>query len=195
MSSAIALLVALQFSAMSAPSAPMQQGRLIDRRIPVARVVLGRAAAPPALPSGHVDYSDWYYRRLDVHRWGSYAMLPLFIAQYVAGSQLEGGGEDNWAEDVHPMLAGGVAVLFASNTVTGAWNLWEGRKDPTDRKRRFLHAGLLLLADAGFVATGILADQAEDGGSGAGTHRAVAIASMSVATIGWAIMLDTFRPD
>jgi hypothetical protein len=142
-----------------------------------------------------VDYSEWYYRRLDIHRWGSYAMLPLFVAQYVAGSQLESGGEDNWAEDVHPMLAGGVAALFASNTVTGVWNLWEGRKDPTDRKRRFLHAGLMLLADAGFVATGILADEAEDDGSGAGAHKTVAIASMSLATLSWAIMLDTFRPN
>jgi hypothetical protein len=141
-----------------------------------------------------VDHSDWYDRRLDIHRWGSYVMLPLFIAQYVAGSQLESGGADNWAEDMHPMLAGGVAALFASNTVTGVWNLWEGRTDPNDRKRA-LHAGLLLLADAGFVATGILADQAEDGGDGAGTHRTVAIASMTVATIGWAIMLDTLRPD
>jgi hypothetical protein len=194
-SSAIALLVALQFSAMSVPSAPIQPSRLVDRRIPVAQLPLRHAAESPTLPHGRVDYSEWYYRRLDIHRWGSYAMLPLFIAQYVAGSQLESGGEDNWAEDVHPMLAGGVAALFATNTVTGVWNLWDGRKDPTDRKRRFLHAGLMLLADAGFVATGILADEAEDNGSGVGAHKTVAIASMSLATLSWAIMLDTFRPD
>jgi hypothetical protein len=193
-SSAIALLVALQFSAMSVPSAPVQPTRLIDRRLSVEQLALGNAAVAPPLAHGRVDYSEWYYRRLDIHRWGSYAMLPLFIAQYVAGSQLESGGEDNWAEDVHPMLAGGVAALFASNTVTGVWNLWEGRQDPADRKRRFLHAGLMLLADAGFVATGILADEAEDNG-GAGAHKTVAIASMSLATLSWAIMLDTFRPN
>lgn len=195
MSSAIALLVVLQLSAMSAPSAPVLQDRLIDRRLTVAELPLRSEAAALPVTRGRVDYSEWYYRRLDIHRWGSYAMLPLFIAQYAAGTQLEKGGEDNWAEDVHPLLAGGVAVLFASNTVTGVWNLWEGRQDPNDRKRRFLHAGLMLLADAGFVATGILADQAEDNGSGAGTHKTVAIASMSVATLSWAIMLDAFRPD
>jgi hypothetical protein len=194
-SSAIALLVALQFSAMSVPSAPVQPTRLIDRRLSVEQIALRSDAGTPALPHGRVDYSEWYYRRLDIHRWGSYAMLPLFITQYVAGSQLESGGEDNWAEDVHPMLAGGVAALFATNTVTGVWNLWEGRQDPTDRKRRFLHAGLMLLADAGFVATGILADEAEDDGGGAGAHKTVAIASMSLATLSWAIMLDTFRPN
>ena len=195
MSPAIALLVALQFSAMSVPSAPIQPSRLVDRRIPVAQLPLSHATEAPTFAHGRVDYSEWYYRRLDIHRWGSYAMLPLFIAQYVAGSQLESGGEDNWAEDVHPMLAGGVAALFASNTVTGVWNLWDGRQDPTDRTRRFLHAGLMLLADAGFVATGILADAAEDDGSGAGAHKTVAIASMTLATLSWAIMLDTFRPD
>lgn len=194
MSSTIALLVALQLTAMSAPSAPVLPPRLVDLRMPVAQVEFRGDAQVLTPRHATVDYSAWYYRRLDIHRWGSYAMLPLFVAQYVAGTKLEDGGADNWAEDVHPLLAGGVAALFATNTVTGVWNLWEGREDPNDRTRRFVHAGLMLLADAGFVATGILADQAEDGG-GAGTHKAVAIASMSVATLSWAIMLDVFRPD
>lgn len=194
MSSAIALLVALQLTAMTAPSAPVQPSRLVDRRLPVVQLERSRLGNAPTPVHAGVDYSEWYYRRLDIHRWGSYAMLPLFIAQYAAGTQLERGGEDNWAEDVHPMLAGGVAALFASNTVTGVWNLWEGREDPNDRKRRFLHAGLMLLADAGFVATGILAHEAEDGG-GAGAHKTAALASISVATLSWAIMLDVFRPD
>ncbi len=195
MSSTIALLVALQLTAMSAPSAPILPSRLVDLRMPVAQIAILGESELHAPRHATVDYSAWYYRRLDIHRWGSYAMLPLFVAQYVAGTKLESGGEDNWAEDVHPLLAGGVAALFASNTVTGVWNLWEGRQDPNDRKRRFLHAGLMLLADAGFVATGILADQAEDGGGGVGAHKTVAIASMSVATLSWAIMLDAFRPD
>lgn len=148
-----------------------------------------------APPTQNVEYSDWYYRRLDVHRYGSYVMLPLFLAQVYAGTQLERGGEDNWAADAHPLLAGGVAVLFASNTVTGVWNLWEGRTDPADRTARFLHAGLMLLADAGFVATGILADAAEDRPGGAGAHKTVALSSMAVATLGYVIMLDVFRPD
>ena len=35
----------------------------------------------------------------------------------------------------------------------------------------------------------------EDDGSGAGAHKTVALASMTVATLSWAIMLDVFRPD
>lgn len=216
MSSSIALLVALQLTGMTASStlpngcapsaeacaisrvvvtAPVQARHLSERRLELPRIEMASGLRPQADVSKSVDYSDWYYRRLDIHRWGSYAMVPLFIAQYVVGTKLESGDDSDWAEDVHPMLAGGVAALFASNSVTGVWNLWEGRKDPNDRTRRFLHAGLMLLADAGFVATGILADEAEDDGGGAGAHKTVAIASMTVATLGWAIMLDIFRPD
>lgn len=200
MLSPLALGLALQLAASPPPlpEAPRRQPLLADLAAPALQLAPRaptRRTPAPGAPAQDVEYSDWYYRRLDVHRYGSYVMLLLFLAQYYAGTQLEQGGEDNWAEDAHPLLAGGVAVLFASNTVTGVWNLWEGRKDPNDRKRRFLHAGLMLLADAGFVATGILADEAEDRPGGAGAHKTVALSSMAVATLGYAIMLDVFRPD
>lgn len=216
MSTALAIVAAIQFTGLVAASAlepvsgpsgvglqparvavgaPLLGERLNDRRLAPPPLVANAGMPMPDAPGSAVEYSEWYYRRLDIHRWGSYAMLPLFAAQYIAGTNLESGGHDDWAEELHPMLAGGVAALFASNTVTGVWNLWEGRKDPKDRTRRFLHAGLMLLADAGFVATGILADEAEDHGGGAGAHKTVALASMTAATLSWAIMLDVFRPD
>lgn len=180
------LLLSLPLTAPPSPApaampAPTTAVRLVD-----ARLSTHLAVSPP------VQYSDWYYRRLDVHRFGSYAMLPLFVAQFVAGTQLAKDEESDWAEDAHPMLAAGVGVLFASNTITGVWNLWEGRADPRDRKRRFAHATLMMLADAGFLATAMLGDELEDGAN-PGTHRAVAISSMAVATIGWSLMLDVFR--
>lgn len=191
MSPLLALAVALQL----APLDPVHtsdgvQGPVAPRRI--ADLRLPPAAQQPAAPPQPVRYSEWYYRRLDIHRWGSYAMLPLFVAQYWAGSQLVHETGNDWAEDAHPVLALGVAALFTSNSVTGVWNLWEGRLDPRDRKRRVAHATLMLLADAGFVATGILADEAEDG-SGGGAHRTMALSSMGVATAGWLVMLDVFR--
>lgn len=206
MSPLLALLLTMQLSAMSplapmsppapmAPMAPVQKSRLVDLRIPTVETRPRQVETESRPKQSGVEYSQWYYRRLDLHRWGSYAMLPLFVAQYVAGSQLERGEDDDWAEEIHPTLAGGVAALFAANTVTGIWNLWEGRADPKDRQRRVLHAGLMLLANAGFVATGLLADQAEDDGNGAGAHKTVAMASMGVATVSWAIMLDLFRPN
>jgi hypothetical protein len=181
MSSVIAVLAAFQLA-----SAPMSD----------ARITPPLPAATSVSPTPAPELSDWYYRRLTIHRYASYTMLPLFVAQYVAGTQLIEGSGDGWAEDAHPMLALGVGALFATNSVTGVWNLWEGRKDPNDRKRRIAHATLMLLADAGFVATGLLGDELEDTGvSGRNTHRAVAIASMATATVGYALMLDIFRRD
>lgn len=159
-----------------------------------------RARAPRgAVPADTViEYSKAYYQRLTIHRWASYTILPLFAAQYYVGSQLySGSGDGN--KDVHEMLAAGVAGLFAVNTATGLWNLYDMRADPNGRARRITHVTLMLLADAGFVATGLLADESEDGGGGAGngasTHRTVAISSMAVSTIGWLIMTDLFRKD
>lgn len=181
MSSVIAVLAAFQLA-----SAPMSDARISPPRPAVASV------SPAPAP----QLSDWYYRRLTIHRYASYTMLPLFVAQYVAGTQLVNGSGEGWAADAHPILALGVGALFATNSVTGVWNLWEGRKDPNDRKRRFAHATLMLLADAGFVATGILGSELEDVGvSGRSTHRAVAITSMATATLGYALMLDIFRRD
>lgn len=165
--------------------------------LPAPRVTARAATAAAAPRDTIIEYDQAYYTRLTIHRWGSYAMLPLFAAQYYAGTKLisQGGEGDDWAEDAHPMLAAGVAGLFAVNTVTGLWNLWEMRRDPNGQGRRFTHVTLMLLADAGFVATGILADQAEDRADGANTHRAVAVGSMAVSTVGWLLMTDLFRKD
>jgi len=159
----------------------------------------------PALPAGMtllpaprdtvIEYSAAYYRRLDIHRWGSYAMLPLFAFQYAAGRELfdKSSTAPAWAREGHGIAATGVAALFGVNTVTGVWNLYEGWNDPQEHGRKVFHAAMMMLADAGFVATGILADEAEDSSSNRELHRTVALTSIGVATIGWASMLDIFR--
>src|SRR4051812_16069705 len=35
-----------------------------------------------------VEVSDWYARRLTIHRYVSYSVLPVFAFQYAAGTQL-----------------------------------------------------------------------------------------------------------
>lgn len=141
--------------------------------------------------------SDWYYRRLKVHRVTSYAMLPLFALQYAAGAELFDKGEEaaDWAQDWHGVGAAAIAGVFAVNVATGVPNLIEIWNEPRDRKRRLFHASAMLVAAAGFTATGIIADEAEDGPSGRRLHRNVAISSMGVATIGYLSMLDLFRED
>ena len=144
-----------------------------------------------------VEVSEWYERRLRIHRYGAYATIPLFVFQAAAGNELfqKGSGAAGWARNGHQAGATALATVFSINTVTGLWNLYESRHDPAGRKLRTAHTLLLLAADAGFVATGALAGDASENeseggspGGGARTHRNVALASMGVATVGTAIM-------
>jgi hypothetical protein len=167
---------------------------------PAGLSVTAETPAPDTLPGGRpraIEYSDGYYTRLHIHRIASYLTIPLFAAQYAAGQALVGKDRrsaPSWARDLHGPLAGAVAGLFGVNTVTGVWNLWEGRKDPNGRTRRWVHGLSMIAADAGFVITGATAPHREEGTtsfrtSGSGTHQAVAIASMSVALSSYLMML------
>ena len=134
--------------------------------------------------------------RLKIHKYASYATLPLFVAQYAVGQKLYDGTGSDSTRTVHGVLAASTAALFAVNTVTGVWNFSEGRKDPNHRTKRTIHGVLMLVADAGFVATGLMTpDNEHEGGSegssgtSASTHRAVAISSMGVATVAYLMML------
>ena len=162
---------------------------------------LDGGAAPDAAPADTTparprafEYSDAYGTRLTIHRIASYAMLPLFIASYASGEQLvkNGRAAPAWARDIHRPAATGTAILFGVNTITGGWNLLEARKDPDGRTRRTLHGLLMLAADAGFAATGIIAQDASQNASRRNLHRTVALSSMGVSLFSYAIMLPIF---
>lgn len=139
-----------------------------------------------------IEYSEWYGRRVAIHKTLSWAMLPLFAVSYYTGDQLAEKGEEgvsNTVRSLHPLAAGGAAAVFGVNTVTGLWNLWDARHDPADRKRRYLHSALFLLADAGFAYAGSLGEEAGDNGATRRRHRNIAIGSMGVSTAGWLVML------
>lgn len=140
-------------------------------------------------PVKAIDYGDLYYKRLAVHRAGSYAILPLFAVQYWLGSKLIEGGAESWVRPTHRAVAATVGGVFAVNTVTGVWNLIDSRKDPYHRSQRFIHAALMLGADAGFAYTGLVASKrASDLAAGAERHRNFALASIGVATTGTVLM-------
>ncbi len=139
-----------------------------------------------------IEYSDGYYTRLTIHKYASYATLPLFALQWWSGEQLlENNEKDSFAGSIHGPVAASIFVLFGVNTVTGLWNLYASRKDPNGRTRRTVHSLLMLAADAGFVWTGALAPGEDEGGpsSRADRHRTVAITSGSVALAGYLMML------
>jgi hypothetical protein len=142
-----------------------------------------------------IEYSDFYYTRLEIHRIASYATAPLFVAEYFLGTKLYNNPPGpKSTQEWHRGVALGVAGLFAVNTVTGAWNLWDSRHDPAGRTRRWLHSALMFAADAGFVATGATAPSPRrlllSGATvNKNTHRTIAIASMGTALASYVMML------
>ena len=150
-------------------------------------------AAAPQRPRA-IEYSDFYYTRLAIHKVASYATVPLFVAEYLLGQKLYSNPPGSQATlQWHQAAALGVAGLFGVNTVTGAWNLWDSRKDPAGRARRYIHAALMLAADAGFVAVGATAPSPRRLRLGEpvdlGVHRRLAILSMGTALASYAMML------
>ena len=172
------------------PDAPLASMRALRPMLSTAVTAMpdtGARKRPRA-----IEYSEWYGRRLAIHKTLSWAMLPLFAVSYYTGSQLAEKGKEGVSATVrslHPVAAGGAAVVFGVNTVTGVWNLWDARRDPADRKRRYLHAALFMLADAGFAYAGSLGQNAGEDRDTRSRHRTVAISSMGVSTAGWLVML------
>jgi hypothetical protein len=155
---------------------------------------------PPPAPRPRpmaFEYSDGYRTRLKIHKYASFATLPLFVAQFAVGQKLYNGTGSDSTRSAHGALAATTAVLFGVNTVTGVWNLSEGRKDPNHHTKRMVHGILMAVADAGFVATGLMTPEHheggefgfEGGGTSASTHRAVALTSMGIATVAYLMML------
>jgi hypothetical protein len=135
------------------------------------------------------EYSEGYQKRRKIHVYASFAMLPLFVTQFALGNSLWDNSTEG-KKTAHAIVGSGIGVLFGLNTVTGVWNLWEGRKNPEGRARRLTHGLLMLGADAGFFATALLRP-GDDGSGDRDTHRAVALTSMGVATASYLFMLLT----
>lgn len=139
-----------------------------------------------------IQVSDWYERRLRIHRYLAYTTIPLYAFQAIAGNQLfqESSGAPEWAKTGHRVGATALAAVFTVNTVTGLWNLWDSRSVPQGRTRRTIHTILMLASDAGFTYAGVrLSEQAENSLDKRKQHRNLAYASMGVAIAGSGMML------
>ncbi len=201
---AVALVLALGMSVpQGADDPPAIAGgpRLEAMRVGVS------SAAMDALPMPDEDtvrvrhravrLSDAYYTRLKLHRYSSYLMLPVSAYMYASGQQLmlHGRNAPSWAVNGHGIGAGVVAGLFTLNTYTGAMNWWETRNQEQGLKWRTAHAALMLMSDAGFFVVGQLATPAQTSVSTRRLHKNLAIASISMATVSYVMMLKPFRRD
>ena len=153
----------------------------------LASTVPAQSPAPAVVA---FEYSEGYQTRAKIHKYASFASLPLFATEVALGQATY--NEPSGAQkDAHVAVGATIGALFAVNTVTGAWNLWEARKDPHKRKLRLVHGLLMMAANAGFVATAAVAPDSEAANYNdqRGTHRAVALTSIGVATVGYLTML------
>jgi len=150
--------------------------------------------APPPPPQGRVkavEVSDWYARRLTIHRYTSYAMIPTFAFQWAAGMQIwdKGMQAPPWARKGHRIGAATIATAFTVNAVTGAWNLWDSRHTSEGRARRYIHTLSMLTASAGFTWAGAkLSNEAEGNPDKRALHRKVALTSMGITAVSGVLM-------
>ena len=198
--SALALVIALAAPVDTVRAAP--DSARVASPVDVAVTIPARLALPVSLElepdtvprrrRKSIEVSEWYERRLRIHRYGAYATIPLFIYQAAAGNELyhKGSAADGWARNGHRVGATAVATVFGVNTVTGLWNLWDSRAVEQGRTRRTIHALLMLASDAGFAYAGIkLSEDAEQSAAARRRHRNTAYASMGVAVTGAGMML------
>jgi hypothetical protein len=136
-----------------------------------------------------IEYSEAYHTRLKIHQIGAYVMLPLFISEYFIGQKLlNSTNRSGGLKTAHSAVAAGVGIVFVANTVTGAWNFWDSRKDPNGRTRREIHSVLMLLSDVGVVLTAASGSSANHSLSQARTHRTIAISSIALSAVGTGMM-------
>jgi len=145
-------------------------------------------AVPQTLPTPS-PYTRAYEIRQDIHKYASYATLPLFAAEYALGESLgsEPGSEGS-ARGLHAALGTGLVGLFVVETVTGGWNLWQSRHEKPHRTPRMIHSFLMIGANVGFVATSASAPSDHRPTTfdhDRKTHRNIAIASIGIGTAGY----------
>jgi hypothetical protein len=192
---ALALLIALSGPVGSADTGrvaidPLTAGVPSRLELPVSLQLMEDTT--PRRRRKSIEVSEWYERRLRIHRYGAYATIPLFVFQAAAGNELynKGSGADGWARNGHRVGATALATVFSVNTVTGLWNLWDSRAVPQGRTRRTIHTLLMLASDAGFAYAGIkLSEDAEQSADARRKHRNLAYTSMGVAVTGAGMML------
>ena len=154
----------------------------------------GRLPIPADTPRARprvVEVSDWYSRRLTIHRYTAYGTIPVFAAQWIAGTKLynESRAAPTWAKTVHRAGATTLAGMFTVNTVTGLWNWWDSRMVAQGRALRTVHVFSMLAADAAFTYAGAkLSNEAETDASKRRLHRTVALSAMGLTVMSGTVM-------
>ena len=182
------LVLAMQLQAI-AHDTTAPRALLVDARLMPVWALPPAQDTQPKKRRRAIQYSDAYYTRLQIHRVGSWLELPVFGAEYWLGRKLINDAPvAGWVKPTHTTVAAVLGGLFVVNTVTGVVNLYESRSSTDDRALVWTHSALMLAADAGFLVTAAVAEDAGHSISGQDHHRNVALTSISIATVGTLIM-------
>ena len=177
---------------LSVHTAAAQDGPLHDAIASAsAGITLSDDPQSPAPRHVAFEYSDGYKTRAKIHKYASFATLPLFATEFALGQSLYNDRSDT-KKSAHVAIGSSIIGLYAVQAVTGVWNLFEARKDPHGGKRRMVHGILMLASGAGFAITPMLApdDHFFSGDSGSkSAHRAMAFTSIGIGTAGYLTML------
>jgi len=155
-----------------------------------SQVPLPPPSQPPAPPP--TVYSRGYEVRADIHKYASYATIPVFAAEWALGQSLYDNPSSSGARrGAHAAVGTAIVGLFGVQAVTGVWNLWASRHDPKGRNVRIAHSALMLASNAGLVVAAANGPNSRkpDFNSAKVTHRNVAIASIGVGTAGYLLVL------
>jgi hypothetical protein len=166
------------------------------RTTPLVTTAPADAGDPQSPAPRHMafEYSDGYKTRAKIHKYASFATLPLFASEFYLGQSIYNTPSDG-KKNAHIAIGTGIIGLYGAQAVTGVWNMVEASHDPSSegKKRRLVHSILMLASGAGFAITPMVApghrDRLEFGTSSAGTHRAVAYTSIGIGTAGYLLML------
>jgi hypothetical protein len=142
-----------------------------------------------------IQYSDGHYTRAKIHKYASFATLPLLATEFVLGQQLYNDPQSltSSKRGVHAAVGAGLIGLFAVNSVTGVWNLVDSRQAPGHTKR-MVHGIMMLVAEGGLIASAASApghgrNDLVNFDANKATHRNIAVFSIGVGTAGYLFML------
>jgi hypothetical protein len=144
-----------------------------------------------------IEYSDAHEMRAKIHKYASWATMPLLAAEFALGQKLynDTNSQTDSLRGLHGAVGAGLIGLFAVNSVTGLWNLLESNQAPGHTKR-LVHGIMMLAAEGGFVAAAASAPGHSRNplapiDTNKATHRDIAVVSIGVGTAGYLLMLLT----
>jgi hypothetical protein len=200
-SSVLVLPAAFAGSALAEDTIQVNEPLVATSATPIADCLRAQSFAFAADPQDArpvaIEYSESHETRAKIHKYASWAVLPLMGTEWALGQKLydDPNSDTSSSRGIHGAVGAGLIGLFAVQSVTGVWNLFEERQAPGNTKR-WAHGLLMLGAEGGFIAAAAMApghsrSDLINFDAQRSTHRTVALVSIGAGTAGYLLMLLT----